>query len=267
MSGDFSQMYLVRKLIASWLIEFVLRTPPGMGWNRTCGMHTGICRIDCSLVLSNHLSAGDVCVASIREGVGAGKGCRTDGLQVISGMLPGMLFLICCKCVLLVNLRVCFAVGLGAATMGGASVICCRGSALAWWLGVTLCSTLCSGWVMMSTLCRLPRGISHSWVWLVSVLSLLLVGHWWLICFWYIQEHQTFLEQVTLSMLLWACQSPPRGVCSTWGMAPGNAGGTIWQSRISGMAHLCNEKMIALVVVQRWTDAPCINAPASPQTL
>jgi hypothetical protein len=92
-------------------------------------MRTGVCGFDCSWVLGNHLGIGDVYVAS---GIGAGKSPCANGLQVISGMLPGMLFLVHCKCVCFVRVRVHFAVGLGAAIMSCASVICCRGAALAW---------------------------------------------------------------------------------------------------------------------------------------
>ena len=73
-------------------------------------MRTGVCGFDCSRVLGDHLGIGDICIASIWGGVDAGKGCRADGLQVISGTLPRMLFLICCECVLFVILGVGFAV-------------------------------------------------------------------------------------------------------------------------------------------------------------
>jgi hypothetical protein len=88
-------------------------------------MRTGICGLDCALVLGNCLGA-----TSIGDGVGAGKGHWTDGLQVITGTLPRMLFFVVRECVLFVSLRIRFAVGLGAAIMGAASVICYRGGNL-----------------------------------------------------------------------------------------------------------------------------------------
>jgi hypothetical protein len=92
-------------------------------------MHAGICRFDCLWVLGNCLGIWDICVAA---GIGASKGRCSDGLHVISRSLDRMLFLICCKCVCFVILRVRLAIGLGATIMGGASVIHCRGAALAW---------------------------------------------------------------------------------------------------------------------------------------
>ena len=70
-------------------------------------------------------------MTSIGDGVGTGKGRWTDGLRVIAGMLPGMLFLVVRVCILFVTLRICFAVGLGATIIGGASVTCWRGDDLA----------------------------------------------------------------------------------------------------------------------------------------
>ncbi len=205
-----------------------------MGQKRTLGMHTGVWVLDCSWVLGNCLGVGDICVFS---GIGAGKSRCADGLWVISeisGTLPGMLFLVCQKCIHFVSLRVHFAVWVGTAIMGGASVICCRGAALAWWLGFTLCSTLCSGWVMMGTLCRSPevRAICGYGLWVFFLLDWVCQC---LICFWYCQVHWIFLEQVAFWMLWQACQSPLGGACSTLGTAPGNVGGTIWRSRIFGM--------------------------------
>jgi hypothetical protein len=55
MLGDLAQTHLVRKLIASRLIAFEFCIPPGMGQNRTWGMHTGICGINCLWDLGNRL--------------------------------------------------------------------------------------------------------------------------------------------------------------------------------------------------------------------
>ena len=67
---------------------------------------------------------GDLQGATSNEaGLGAANGCQADGLQVMAGMLPGTLFCVVCKCVRLVALRVHSVVGLGAAIIGGASVM------------------------------------------------------------------------------------------------------------------------------------------------
>ncbi len=60
----------------------------------------------------------------------------------IAGTLPGVLFLIVCECVHLVNLRMCIIVGLGAAMIGGASVMRCI--AMGGVARSTLCSAHCS---------------------------------------------------------------------------------------------------------------------------
>jgi hypothetical protein len=92
-------------------------------------MHPGICRIDYLWVCGDCLGVRDICIAA---GMKSGKGRCADGLHVNSGTLPGLLLLLQRKCICVVNLRVCLAVGLGAAIMGGASVIRCRGGASAW---------------------------------------------------------------------------------------------------------------------------------------
>jgi hypothetical protein len=129
-----------------------LRIPPEMGQKQTLGMCTSNCGINCLWVLGDLLGGWVICVAA---GIGSGKGRCVGGLHVISGMLPGMLFLVQCKCICLVNLRVCLAVESGTIIIGGASVICRSSGASAWVTGVTLCSTLCSGSATMGTLCRL----------------------------------------------------------------------------------------------------------------
>jgi hypothetical protein len=92
-------------------------------------MRTGVCGINCLWDLGDHLGVWDICIVA---GIGLGKGHCAIGLHVISGMLPGMLFLIQRECILFFNLRVRLAVGLGAIRMGGASVIRFRGGALEW---------------------------------------------------------------------------------------------------------------------------------------
>ncbi len=82
--------------------------------------------LDCTMVLGNCLGA-----TSIGDGVGAGKGHWTDGLQIIAGTLPGMLFLVVHECVLFVVLRIHFAVRLGATIIWGVSVTHWRGNNLA----------------------------------------------------------------------------------------------------------------------------------------
>jgi hypothetical protein len=71
---------------------------------------------------------------------------------VMGGTPPGMLFLVCWECVCLVNFRACLVVGLGAAMMGGTSVILVSIggstllSAMCWSSQlITLCFTLCPG--------------------------------------------------------------------------------------------------------------------------
>jgi hypothetical protein len=81
-------------------------------------------------------------------GIGEGKGCCVDGARVMAGTVPGVLFCICLMCVHFVNLRTRWAVGLGAAIIGGALVMRWRvGTSLA-----TLCSTLCAGGMIDGTL-------------------------------------------------------------------------------------------------------------------
>jgi hypothetical protein len=91
-----------------------------MGQKWPLGMRIGVCRFNCLWVLGDCHGIGDVCIAS---GIGAGKGHHADGLQVISRTPPRMLFLVHCKYI---------RVRLGITIMSGASVICCRGAALAW---------------------------------------------------------------------------------------------------------------------------------------
>jgi hypothetical protein len=76
------------------------------------------------------------------------------------------------ECVCLVSLNVLFIVGLVAAIIGGASVICISGGgggATSVAVFDTLCSTLCSGGGTYGTLCRLPGGRIQWWSGLVSV--------------------------------------------------------------------------------------------------
>jgi hypothetical protein len=43
MSGDFAQIHMVRKLIASGLIIFVCHNPPGMETKQMQGIYPGVC--------------------------------------------------------------------------------------------------------------------------------------------------------------------------------------------------------------------------------
>ncbi len=109
--------------------------------------------------------------------VGAGAGGTTGARrlctpQVILGTLLGTLFLVMQECVCLVSLNVLFIVGLGAAIIGGASIICIRGGgggATSTTVFDTLCSTHCSGGGTYGTLCRSPGGRIQRWSGLVSV--------------------------------------------------------------------------------------------------
>jgi hypothetical protein len=55
-------------------------------------------------------------------GIGFGKGRCVDGFCVMAGLLPEVLLRVCLECVNFVNLSTCWAVGLGAAIIGGASL-------------------------------------------------------------------------------------------------------------------------------------------------
>ncbi len=130
-------------------------------------MRMGVCGSN-----SAHVQGDLQGATSIGAGVGSANGRWTDGLQVMAGTLPGTLFHIVCKCDPWIALRVHFVVGLGATIIGGASVMHWGVGNLSWWVLGNLCSTFCSGWVMIGTLCRLPGGKSHSWVGHVSVFLL-----------------------------------------------------------------------------------------------
>ncbi len=146
-------------------------------------------------------------------------------------------------------------------------MIRCRGAILVSRLGVTLCSTFCSGWVTMGTLCRSPQDKSHLWVWLVSVLfvgfgasiaNLLLILSRTLDLF---GTGNSFNVVMFLSVNSWRCLFHIRNSpCQCWGN--NYAEPDIRYARVSGMKN-----MVASVVVQRWTNAPCIDASATPQTL
>jgi hypothetical protein len=91
-------------------------------------MHMGVCGSDGSRVRGDCQGT-----TSIGAGVGLANVCRMDGLWVMVGRLPGMLFCVVCKCDCLIALRVCFVVVLGTAIIGGAtSVMHWRVSGLSW---------------------------------------------------------------------------------------------------------------------------------------
>ncbi len=113
------------------------------------------------------------CLSDCRVGARRGAGLRTGNrcwfvlLFVTARTLPGILFCVVPKCVHLVNLRTHLVVGLGAAMIGGASVIhriALEGVALC-----TLCSTICSMGEITGTLCRSPGGDIHSYIGHLSV--------------------------------------------------------------------------------------------------
>jgi hypothetical protein len=139
--------------------------PPSIGTKCTLGIWVGVGR-----VVTCHVQ-GD------QRGVGAGVG-RTSGMthlgtvRVIGGTLLGTLFLVILECDRFVKRNVLFVVGLGAAIIGGASVIHMMGGgggATSVAMSDTLCSTLCSGGGTYGTLCRLPGGRIQWWSGLVSV--------------------------------------------------------------------------------------------------
>jgi hypothetical protein len=100
-------------------------------------------------------------------GVGGTSGTtRLGTVRVIGGMLPGTLFLMTRVCDHFVKRNVLFVVGLGAAIIGGASVIRMMGGgggATSVAMSDTLCSNLCSGGGTYGTLCRLPGGRIQWW--------------------------------------------------------------------------------------------------------
>jgi hypothetical protein len=86
--------------------------------------------------------------AIVVAGIGGGKGHPVDGVCMMVGSVPGVLFHIFLVCVCFVNLRTRWAVGLGAAIIGGAFVMRWRVEMLS----ATLCSTLCAGGMIAGTL-------------------------------------------------------------------------------------------------------------------
>jgi hypothetical protein len=171
-SGEMAQMHSVRKLMASWYVMLLCLFPLSIGTKRTLGIRVGMGRVVAFCV------QGDKC------GVGAGVGGTSEmthliTVQVIGGTLPGTLFLVTWECDRFVKRNVLFVVGLGAAIIGGASVIHMMGGcggATSVAMSDTLCSTLCSGRGTYGTLCRSPSGRIQWWsglvnVWVVSSLQ------------------------------------------------------------------------------------------------
>ncbi len=169
--GEFSQTHLVRKFVASCDIKFLLRNPPSTGTKRMCGTRVGTGTMFGFAGMRFGLAVcGDHRGAII--GVDGGLGISQRGLVgMIWGTLPGMLFHVCHECILLLNFKVLFWVGLGAFMMGGASVIQVSIGTLLWssscLLGAfTLCSTLCStiywDWGTYGVNWMSARGRSHS---------------------------------------------------------------------------------------------------------
>ena len=146
MSGEFDQTCSVRKLIASFLMSFPDRSPPGIAANLTLGLRRDL---------------RGVAVMGGGTGLGHAGACR-----LMAGTLPGMLLRVkrTCKRGVVFNIRL--LVGLGAAMMGGAFVMRCREDGV-----VTLCSggvivTLCSAaalGVSGGNRCGSSSGSIHSW--------------------------------------------------------------------------------------------------------
>ncbi len=119
----------------------------------------------------------------------------------------------------------------------------------------TLCSSLCSGWVMIDTLCRSPGGKSYSWVGHVSVLFIAGgVSSANLFCISKrTPEHlctgNSFSVVTSLSDTSWRCSFHMRN--GTWQCC-----GIVQRIRIFGMLLSPRQKMIAAVVVQQGADAP-----------
>jgi hypothetical protein len=151
--------------MASCSIMLLCLTPPPIGMKPTLGRGVGV-----GIVVA-------CCLRGEQRGVGTGVGSTTGARclctpQVIWGTLSGTLFLVTRECVCLVSLNVLFVVGLGAAIIGGASVICISGGgggAISVAVFDPLCSTLCSDGITYGTLCRSPGVRIQWWSGLVSV--------------------------------------------------------------------------------------------------
>jgi hypothetical protein len=149
MSGEFSQMQLVRKVIASRLMMLLWRKPPSAGSNWTLGHRVVAGCIGGVWMHAEHHGA----VVIGRSSKGKGTWCLT-AMFVLRGALPGMLLHVHLECVRFVNCSARLVVGLGANMMGGASVSVggCGGmlfagspsSSITLYLGTLCLGTLCS---------------------------------------------------------------------------------------------------------------------------
>ncbi len=130
LSGSVDQTHLVRKLMASWLIELCCLSSLGIRTKLICGTQSGV-----AAWCGDHLGVDD-------RGNRIGHHGTT---QVMAGTLPEIFVRVTCECVHYVHFKFCFIVGFGAAMIRGALVMRRRG----WMAGaVALCST-----GAMSTLC------------------------------------------------------------------------------------------------------------------
>ena len=178
MSGEFDQTCSVRKLIASFLMSFPDRSPPGIAANLTLGLRRDL---------------RGVAVVGGGAGLGHAGACR-----LMAGTLPGMLLRVKRTCERGVVFNIRLFVGLGAAMMGGAFVMRCREDGV-----VTLCSggvfvTLCSAaalGVSGGNRCGSSSGSIHSWRGCVA--TLLDGGSRWLASF-ALSKVSTFLCLVSV---------------------------------------------------------------------
>ena len=124
--GALAQTHSVRELIASCVTKLLCLTPPLIGTKWTRGSSGG-----------TKETLGDARSLVERRGVWGGEASIVvdpmDGMNrrgkvgAMVGTLLGILFLVHRECVRFVVINPRFAVGFGAAMIGGASVMCCRG--------------------------------------------------------------------------------------------------------------------------------------------
>ncbi len=124
MSGDFAHTHLVSKLMASWLMRGVLQTPPAIGTQRTWGSRVGVVVAVGAWLQVDHRGS------CVWRGVGGISISWCRATFVMGGTDPGTLFHVLCMCVRFVKRSVHLVVGLGAAIMGGTSVMRCI---TGWW--------------------------------------------------------------------------------------------------------------------------------------
>jgi hypothetical protein len=121
MSGEFAQTHSVRKLIACCEIILCCCNPPLIGTNQTCGIRVGL---DVSIGMADLIGVaahGNCCSGGV--GIGGSTTMGRGFAFAIGGTLSGILFLVCQECVRFVSFNTHLVVGLGAAMIGGASVM------------------------------------------------------------------------------------------------------------------------------------------------